>query len=190
MNASRRLFSYSLAFAGLLIVLWAARGLLVLVVSTVILQSATLIGAADLRSRASFYLAALIVATPLWLSFWLAAQRRAASVPEERGSIDRRAFFGALFVVTSLVVLFALQRLLRSLLSVPGARESQSPTQEGIEAAARLLSLVEHGSPMLASGGASDDPRTRMNGTIWRSTSCRALRSACSRSGQARRSAN
>ena len=139
MNASRRLFSYSLAFAGLLIVLWATRGLLVLVVSTVILRSATLMGAAELRSRASFYLAALIVGTPLWLSFWLAAQRRVASMPEERGSIDRRAFFGALFVVTSLVVLFALQRLLRSLLSVPAARESQSSTQEGIEAAARLL---------------------------------------------------
>ena len=138
MNASRRLFSYSLAFAGLMVVLYAVTGLLVLIISTITLRDATLIGAEDARSRASFYLAALIVGTPLWLSFWLAAQRRAGA-PEEQGASERRLFLGAVFAITALTALFALQTLLRILFTFPGAAQDPASPLEGIAAAVRLV---------------------------------------------------
>ena len=100
MAATRRLFSYPMAFAGLLTVLYAVAGLAALIVTTVTLRESTLVGGEDTRSRASFYLAALIVGLPLWLGFWLGAQRRVARSPEERNASNRRLFLGAVFATT------------------------------------------------------------------------------------------
>ncbi len=139
MTSSRRLFSYTMAFAGLLTALYAITSLLALAAATLTLGSNTLLGAEDLRSRASFYLAALIVGLPLWLGFWLAAQRRLARSPEERNARERRLFLGAVFATTSVVVLFGLHTLLQVLLTLPGPPALQLSALDGIAAGARLL---------------------------------------------------
>jgi hypothetical protein len=139
MAASRRLLSYVIAFAGLLAALYAVTGLLALFVTRVTLRANVLVGVEDMRSRVSFYLAALLVGAPLWLGFWLSAQRRARAVPDERNAPERRLFLGAVFATTSVVALFALHTLLATLLTLPGPVETRRPALDGILAGARLL---------------------------------------------------
>src|SRR2546423_3862387 len=135
----RRIVTYTMAFAGLRAVLYAAAGLLAIGVATATLRSSTLIGAADMRGRVSFYLAALIVGLPLWLGFWRAAQRRTMRAPDERAARERRLFLAAVFASTSVVALFALHTLLRVVLTLPGAADVRPSPLDGIAAGARLL---------------------------------------------------
>src|SRR5919202_5971798 len=139
----RRIVTYTMAFAGLQAVLYAAAGLLAIGVATATLRSSTLIGAADMRGRVSFYLAALIVGLPIWLGFWRAAQRRTMRDPDERADHERRLFLAAVFASTSVVALFALHTLLRVVLTLPGAADLRPDLQpsplDGITAGARLL---------------------------------------------------
>jgi Domain of unknown function (DUF5671) len=139
----RRIVTYTMAFAGLQAVLYAAAGLLAIGVATATQRSSTLIGAADMRGRVSFYLAALIVGLPIWLGFWRAAQRRTMRAPDERAARERRLFLAAVFASTSVVALFALHTLLRVVLTLPGAADLRPDLQpsplDGITAGARLL---------------------------------------------------
>src|SRR5690348_17189013 len=72
-------FIYTLSFAGLMAVLFAAHGLLALVTG-LLLQEVTTLGTLisneDARTQAASYLAALIVGIPIWSGFWRLAQRR------------------------------------------------------------------------------------------------------------------
>src|SRR5918911_1859149 len=135
----RRIVTFTMAFAGLQAVLYAVVGLLAIGVATATLRSSTLIGAADMRGRVSFYLAALIVGLPLWLGFWRAAQRRTMRDPDERAARERRLFLAAVFASTSVVALFALHTLLRVVLTLPGVADVQPSPLDGIAAGARLL---------------------------------------------------
>src|ERR687884_2022307 len=135
----RRIVTYTMAFAGLQAVLYAAAELLAIGLATATLRSSTLIGGADMRGRVSFYLAALIVGLPLWLGFWRAAQRRTMRDPDERAARERRLFLAAVFASTSVVALFALHTLLRVVLTLPGAADMRPSPLDGIVAGARLL---------------------------------------------------
>lgn len=135
----RRILSYTLAFAGLMAVLYAAAGILALAVSTVTLQSTLMVSQNDVRSRASFYLAALIVGLPILLGFWLPAQRRAVASSAERNADERRLFLAAIFGTTAVVALFALQRLLATVLTAPAPASLRPPVLDGIGGGARVL---------------------------------------------------
>ena len=138
MTVARRLYLYVLAFAGLLAVLYATAGILAQVVTTTVGTNA-LLGAGDLRARASLYLAALVVGLPVWLGLWLVAERLAARSPDERAAPERRLFLAAVFAVTAVVALVALRDVLRAVLTFPGGRDTARTTTAGIAAAARLL---------------------------------------------------
>lgn len=139
MNDPRRFFRYVLAFAGMLTALYAVTGLLGLAVTTIALRGDVLTGAEDARIRASLYLAALIVGTPVWLGFWMASRRRALGSEEERDSSERRLFLGAVFALTSVVALYALHTFLRYLFTLPGAGDAEPTGRNAVFAAARLL---------------------------------------------------
>src|SRR5581483_11836330 len=75
----------------------------------------------DTRQELSLYLATLLVGLPLWLGAATAANRRAGRTVEERDAVERRLFLAIVFAATSVVALFALQSLLRVVLTLPGA---------------------------------------------------------------------
>ncbi len=135
----RRILSYTLAFAGLMAVLYAAAGLLALAVTTATLQANLLISQNDVRSRASFYLAALIVGLPILLGFWRPAQRRAAASADERDAGERRLFLAAVFATAAVVALFALQRLLAVVFTAPAPASLRPSVLDGIGAGAQVL---------------------------------------------------
>jgi len=135
----RRLFTYIMAFAALQGILYGAVGLLALAVATSTLKSSTLLGAADLRSRLSFYLAALVVSAPVWLLAWREAGRGMAQRPGERDTPERRLFLAAVFATAAVVALFAGQSLLQVVLTLPGPATDRPSPLDGIAAGARLL---------------------------------------------------
>ncbi len=137
-----RFLIYVLSFAGLMAVLFAVYGLLALVVGVVIQQTTTwgpFISNTDAKTQVSSYLAALIVGAPLWVGFWLIAQRRVTRSEEERQALERRLFFAATFAVTSIVALFAGQALLEAALTWPGALDRNSVAKNAVIAGAELL---------------------------------------------------
>src|SRR5438094_803233 len=142
MAAARRVYLYVMAFAGLMVSLYAVAGMLAVLVAQPVLQSSALLGASDLRSRTSLYLAELVVGLPIWLGHWLVAERFARRSPEERDAPERRLFLAAVFGVTAVVALFALRGLLRAALTLPGA-----PTAQPSALPARAAGAGSCGSP-------------------------------------------
>jgi hypothetical protein len=137
-----RFFVYALSFAGLMAVLFALSGFVALAVGLAIQYLSTLgtlIGSADARMRASYYLAALLVGVPIWLGSWQLVRRRVRRSPDERNALERRLFLAATFGVTSIVGLFALQAVLEAVLTLPGAVDQLSVARNGVIAAAQLL---------------------------------------------------
>lgn len=164
MAVARRTYLYVLAFAGLLTVLYAASGLLALLVNQFVLTVAgsVLVGAADLRTRASLYLAALVVGLPIWLGHWLIAERAVARAPEERAAVERRVFLAAVFGVTAVIALYALHTVLRFVFTLPGSQGTRASEQAGaVEAGARLLAFglawLAHARIPRASGTIDDE---------------------------------
>jgi len=96
-------------------------------------------GGAAVRDRTSYYLASIVVGTPIWLSLWLLAQRRLGRSPLERQARERRWYLAAIFAVTSVVALFGLRFLLQDVLILPGADNVTLTVRDGIFAGARLL---------------------------------------------------
>lgn len=139
MAAARRLYCYLLAFAGLLVVLSAASGLLAVLATSLLLRPDLLVGGAATRSQVSFYLAALIVGLPVFLGHWRFAERRAAGSAEERHAGQRRLFYAAVYGATAIVTLFALRDVLRYLFGLPGAPPAGPSPATALSAAARLL---------------------------------------------------
>ena len=139
MAAARRVYLYVMAFAGLMVSLYAVAGMVAVLVAQPVLQSSALLGASDLRSRTSLYLAELVVGLPIWLGHWLVAERFARRSPEERDAPERRLFLAAVLGVTAVVALFALRGLLRAVLTLPGATTAQPLVLAAITAGARLL---------------------------------------------------
>ncbi len=130
---------YIVAFAGLLAVLYAASGLLAILLALALPQGATLIAAADIRGRASFSLAALIVGLPLWLGIWTIMRRRLLHAPEEHDAGERRLFLAAAWATAAVVALFASQTLLQVILTLPGPAAARPALLDGFAAAARWI---------------------------------------------------
>jgi len=130
---------YVVAFAGLLAVLYAASGLLTILLALALPHGATLIAAADIRGRASFSLAALIVGLPLWLGIWTIMRRRRRPAPAARAAGARRLFLAAAWATAAVVALFAARTLLQGILTLPGPPAARPAPLDGIAAATRLL---------------------------------------------------
>lgn len=136
---AERIFIYALAFAGLMAMVYAIAGLAATVVVAAAQQSSALIGGSVVRDRTSYYLASIVVGTPIWLSLWLLAQRRLGRSPLERQARERRWYLAAIFAVASVVALFGLRSLLQNILTLPGADDITLTVRDGIFAGARLL---------------------------------------------------
>ena len=106
-------------------------------VVTLTQQSSALTSSSDVRDRTSYYLASLIVGTPIWLGLWRLAQRRLGRSPEEQRSRERRLFLAAIFAAASVVALFALHTVLRVILTLPDATDVTPTVRDGIFAAAQ-----------------------------------------------------
>ncbi|GAC1474104.1 MAG: hypothetical protein PVSMB7_28800 [Chloroflexota bacterium] len=134
-----RLLIYGISFAGLMVALFGLVGLIGLFLAETAFSSRNLVSASNAREQISYYLAALIVATPVWLGFWQIAQRRVARAAYERDSIERRLFFGLVFGITAAVSLFASHTVLRVLLSLFGPYDVNNTLQDGISSLIRLI---------------------------------------------------
>jgi len=133
-----RFLTYAVSFVGLMAFLFAVYGLLGRVLPQTVFRARDLLSARDAREQASYYLATLIVATPLWLGFWRTAERRIARSPQERDAPERRLYFALVFAIAAVVALFALHTLLRILLTLPGPHDTNTVLRDGAESATRL----------------------------------------------------
>ena len=139
MITARRTFTYAMNLAGLLVTLFAASGMLALMVTSWALGGSGLLETGDLRARASLYLAELVVGLPIWIGFALFAERAAGRSEAERQAWERRLFMAAVFGVTAVVALVALHGLLQALFTLPGITTMQPVLQGAISAGARLF---------------------------------------------------
>ncbi|GAC1464873.1 MAG: hypothetical protein PVSMB7_08490 [Chloroflexota bacterium] len=119
-----RVFLHLLSFAGLIALLYALTGLLTLLLFSLTPNSGTVLSSTDARTRASYYLAALLVGTPLWYWCWSNLQRRAARSIEERNALERRLFLAAVFSTTAIVALVGLHTFLEAAFMLPAAADA------------------------------------------------------------------
>lgn len=131
-GAAERIFTYVLSFAGFMAVLFGLSTLLALALIPVIPDASTLISADDIRVRASYSLAALIVGAPLWLGLWRHAQKRAAKNPTERGTVERRLYLAAIFGTGAIVALFGANEALSAIILLIGNGERGSLIRDAV----------------------------------------------------------
>lgn len=131
-GGAERIFTYVLAFAGFMAVLFGLSTLLALALIPVIPHASTLISADDSRVRASYSLAALIVGAPLWLGMWRHAQKRVAKNSAERGTVERRLYLAAIFSTGAIVALFGANEALSAILVLLGNGVSGSVIRDAI----------------------------------------------------------
>jgi len=134
-----RFLTYAVSFVGLMAFLFAVYGAFGRLLPQVVFPAHDLLSARDAREQASYYLATLIVATPLWLGFWRLAERRIARSPRERGAPERRLYFALVFAIAAVVALFALHTLLRVVLTLAGPHDTNTVLRDGTESATRLI---------------------------------------------------
>lgn len=134
-----RFLIYLLSVAGFMAALVAVSSLAGLVVAATVPQFSGMLSSQDMRTRASYYLAALIVGVPLWLGFWLVAQRRVRRSPLERNALERRLYLAGIFAVTAIVVLFASQALVNALLSLPVGGNRTGSVRDAVLAGIQIL---------------------------------------------------
>lgn len=94
----RRLFYYGVSFVALML---AASGLQALLSATIDAISSDVI-ARELSGGIAFGVAAFVVGGPVWLAFWLLAQRSVRKFPTEAGSVGRKVYmYGVLTVAAA-----------------------------------------------------------------------------------------
>jgi len=133
-----RFLTYAVSFVGLMAFLFAVYGLLGRVLPDAVFRTRELLSASDTREQASYYLATLLVATPLWLGFWRLAERRIVRSPPERDAPERRVYFALVFAIAATAALFALHTLLRVVLTLPGPHDTNTVLRDGAGSATRL----------------------------------------------------
>lgn len=134
-----RLLQYAVSFVGLMVFLFAVYGLSSLLLSQVFSDTRTLLSGSSLRQQVSYYLAALIVATPLWLFFWRLTQRRVEGNAAELQAPERHLFLALTSGIGAVAALFALHTVLRVLFSLPAEHEARQVLQDGMPALIRLI---------------------------------------------------
>ncbi len=115
----RRLFYYGVAFVALML---AAGGAQALLTETISATSSEVI----VRERSSviaFGVAAFVVGGPVWLVFWLLAQRSVREFPREVGAVGRKVYVYGVLTVSAAVAAGTLTPLLIDLLE-PGNFEA------------------------------------------------------------------
>src|SRR5437764_1185394 len=143
-----RLMLYLLSLAGLMVFLFAVMGLVSIILANTVFSSRDLISANEAREQGSYYLAALIVATPLWLSFWRVIRSRIARRPEEGDAPERCLFFGIVLMATSIVALGGIHTLLRVVFTLPDVHDSDAALKDGAQS---FIQLLVYGGALLVS---------------------------------------
>jgi hypothetical protein len=166
-GAAERIFTYVLSFAGFMAVLFGLSTLLALAFIPIIPDVSTLISADDVRVRASYSLAALIVGAPLWLGLWRHAQKRVAKNPAERNAVERRLHLGAIFATAAIVALFGAQEALSALISLVGNGDRSPLIRDAVTGGSLFVvySAAWLGYPRFGDGGPDGQ---------WRGSSARA----------------
>lgn len=136
---SGRLILYGVSFIGLMGFLFAAMGLVSVGLAQTVFASHNLMSSNDARTQLSYYLAALLVATPLWLVFWTLVQRRIDRWPVERQAPERRLYFALVFAIAGVVSLYALHTIVRVLITLPAPHNGDASLRDGVSALIRLL---------------------------------------------------
>jgi hypothetical protein len=134
-----RLLQYAVCFVGLMVFLFAVWSLSSLLLSQLIPDTRSLVTGSSLRQQVSYYLAALIVATPLWLVFRQLVQRRVERDPAERRAPERHLFFALVSAIGAVAALFAVHTVLRVVFSLPVEHETRQVLQDLAPAAIRLI---------------------------------------------------
>lgn len=134
-----RLVQYTVSFAGLMVFLFAVYGLTSLLLSQLIPDTRTLLSGSSLRQQTSYYLAALIVATPLWLFFWRLVRGRVARTAAEVHTKERYLFLALTSAIGAIVALFAVHSILRALFSLPAEHATRQVLQDLVPALVRLI---------------------------------------------------
>lgn len=138
-----RLVQYAVSFVGLMVFLFAVYGLVTLLLSQLIPDTRTLLTGSSVRQQTSYYLAALIVATPLWLFFWRLVQRRIQRSAAEVQAPERHLFLALTSAIGVIAALFAIHTALRVLFSLPAEHATRQVLQDLVPA---LVRLVVYGS--------------------------------------------
>jgi hypothetical protein len=134
-----RLLQYAVSFVGLMVFLFAVYGLTALLLSQAFPDTRTLLSGSSLRQQVSYYLAALIVATPLWLFFWRLTRRRVERSPAELHAPERHLFLALTSAIGAVAALFALHTILRVLFSLPVEHDVRQVLLDGMPALLRLI---------------------------------------------------
>lgn len=134
-----RLVQYAVSFVGLMVFLFAVYGLSSLLLSQLFPATQTLISGSSLRQQVSYYLAALIVATPLWLFFWRLVQKRTESSAAERLAPERHLFLALTSAIGTIAALFAFHTILRVIFSLPAEHETRQVLQDAVPAVIRIV---------------------------------------------------
>ncbi len=134
-----RLLTYGASLLGLLGVLFGIAGMIGLLLAETLFRARNLISASDARSQGSYFLATLLVCTPLWLGFWMMAQRRIDRSPVEREAPERRLFFAVILAVTFITALFAVHTVLNVVLGESGSDDANGALSNGVLAGIRLI---------------------------------------------------
>lgn len=134
-----RLVQYAVSFVGLMVFLFALYGLSSLLLAQLFPDTRTILTGSSLRQQVSYFLAALIVATPLGLAFWRLVKGRVARNAAELQAPERHLFLALTSGIGAVVTLFAVHTILRVLFSLPAEHDTRSVLQDGIPALVRLV---------------------------------------------------
>jgi hypothetical protein len=134
-----RLLIYTLSFVGIMAVLYAVADILSVLITLLLPHVSALISDHYARMHVSYDLAALLVGAPLWVCFWLAAQRRVSRSSAERRALERRLFLAAVFGVTAIVPFIALQDIVRVAITLSSTRSAEPLVRDGITATLQIL---------------------------------------------------
>lgn len=134
-----RTLQYAVAFVALMVFLFAVSALTTLLLAQLIPETRSIVTGSSFRSQVSYYLAALIVATPLWLYFSRLIQRRVERDPSELQAPERHLFLALVSAVGLIVSLFAVHTMLRVIFSLPVQHSAAQVLQDLVPALIRLI---------------------------------------------------
>lgn len=131
-RAVRRLYLFIVAFLALNVAALGALNLLSTLLRPLLEPSAILEETGFVRDQIAFGISQIVVALPIWLVHWLAAQRAAAREPEDARSLLRVLYLYLVLATAALIGLFQGVFLLRGLFAYPA----------GLASAATLRAII------------------------------------------------
>jgi hypothetical protein len=132
-GSGTRVFAYVLLFIGIMGVLFGVAELLALLAVPLVPNASRLITADDVRTRASYDLASIVVGLPLAIGFWRYIAGRLREQPLELQAQSRRVFFGAMFVTTAATALYGAHQVIHAILTIGDAGNRVSNIRDLVE---------------------------------------------------------